>query len=459
MSDAVFVTGVGVVSPAGTNARDHHAGLTVGGRFVRPCRDDSLTGGGARPAGMVAGFSPPTGLDRADRVCQLAVTAADEAVAAADLAGADHPPADPSRIAVSFGTSKGGIAAFDAWAERVRHRNPYEECEASFSHISELISGTKSNPLKTSFIKLKELTRGHKSYLYKEAQGAFKLLETLSAIPPDASARLIARRHGFNAGAHATVAACATGSLAVTRAVQLLQEKQADAVVAGSADASLVPLWFAAFERMGVLAGEHRDRGAAWACRPFDAGRRGFVVGEGAGALVLESAESVARRGIQPLARIVGHAVGTDPAGLASLHADGAPLARTLEIACGRAGIRPAELAAIQAHGTATPANDLAEIRAIRHLCGPTKPSEIPVVSLKGAIGHLLGGAGAVELAACVLAIRQGVLPPNATLLEPDPAFGEVYLPIEPLHISSGPIAKLSMGFGGHLAAIILDNP
>jgi 3-oxoacyl-(acyl-carrier-protein) synthase len=275
-------------------------------------------------------------------------------------------------------------------------------------------------------------------------------------VPPDAPARRLAGR--FKAGhAHATVAACATGVLAVIRGAQFILDGQADVVIAGSSDASLQPLWFAAFRQMGVLADGHPDRGPSWACRPFDQSRDGFVVSEGAAVLVLESAESVHRRGVQPLARIAGYAMGSDPAGLAQLRPDGAPLAEIIKIACRQAGMDPADLALIQAHGTGTRTNDLVEINAVRRACGARTP-EIPVVSIKGALGHLLGAAGSVELAIAVLSAARRMIPPNATLIDPDPALGPVCLPKEAVSMPPGPVLKLAIGFGGHLAAVVLDQ-
>jgi len=251
------------------------------------------------------------------------------------------------------------------------------------------------------------------------------------------------------------VAACTTGVVAVIRGVQFIGDGRADVVVAGSSDASLHPLWFAAFDRMGVLS-RVDAHGAPWACRPFDRNRSGFALAEGAAALILESARSVRRRGARPLARICGYAMGADPAGLVQVDSSGAALAEVAAIACRRAGVEPGRLAAVQAHGTGTQANDLVEARAIRRLCGPAA-AKIPVVSIKGAIGHLLGAAGAVELAVSVLAVARSVLPANTTLLEADPDLGRLCLPRTPVELRAGPVLKTCMGFGGHLAAVVLN--
>jgi len=243
--------------------------------------------------------------------------------------------------------------------------------------------------------------------------------------------------------------------LAVIRGVQMIEDGEADAVICGGADASLQPLWFAAFEQMGVLATAHPQLGPGWACRPFDTTRSGFALGEGAGILVLESDASVRDRKTEPIARIAGHASGTDPAGMAQLESDGSSLAHVIGLACRRAGCSPAEIRCIHAHGTATPTNDLVETRAIRKAFGP-HAAEVPIVSMKGAIGHLLGGAGAVELALAVLACREGRCPGNNTLVDTDPELEPLHLPRNTFRFPPGPVLKTSLGFGGHLAAVVV---
>ncbi|HQA00674.1 MAG TPA: beta-ketoacyl synthase N-terminal-like domain-containing protein, partial [Phycisphaerae bacterium] len=424
--------------------------LAGGGRFIRRVDDPLIAGGEAVCAGQLPDFTPPAGTEYRDRVCQLSVAAAEEAWAAAGLAEKSPPP---PRVAVSFGTSKGGILAF---ARVLDHLQPVLHPSTGL-----LVPGyaTAQNYLRSEvFASDCRHVRGIQNYPHPEVFSSRSLQLLLSDVPPDAPARALAARFGAAGDVHATVAACATGTLAVIRGVQMLLDGRADVVLAGSADASLHPLWFAAFRQIGVLAAEHPQRGPAWACRPFDATREGFAVSEGAAVLVLESARSVRQRGARPLARIRGYAMGGDPAGLTQLRPDGVPLARIAQIACDRAGVNPTGLAAIQAHGTGTPANDPVEINAIRRLCGHAA-AEIPVVSFKGALGHSLGAAGAVELALAVLAIEHQTLPPNATLIEPDEALGEVCLPTIARELAPGAILKTSMGFGGHIAAVVLDSP
>jgi len=276
--------------------------------------------------------------------------------------------------------------------------------------------------------------------------------------PPDGAARRIARRFGATGGTHATVGACATGTLAIIQAARWIQDGEADIVLAGSADACLTPLWLAAFERMGVLASPHPALGPAYACRPFDRTRDGFVVAEGAAILVLESERSVRRRGVKPAARITAFASGSDPTGLVNANSEGEVLAAVVAETLRRGGCDPRDLAAILAHGTGTLSNDATEILALRRALG-AEISRAPIVSVKGVIGHLLGAAGSVETALTVLAVRDRRLPGNATLIEPDPAFADLTLPRKPVNLPPGPILKTSMGFGGHVAAILVDNP
>lgn len=453
MTPIVYVTGIGIVSPAGCGGAVNWRALVGGGRFIRRVVDPGLTGGPAACAGTVEGFDPPAGTENWDRVSQLAAAAADEALLAANVRGDRARPVDPDRLAVSVGTSKGGVLSFHAAARRLA-----SVLDTSYNHCNPDYPSNNSYLCKEVISSDTFRTSGIRSYLLKEIHTGKALYHLLADIPPDGPARRLAARFGANAGAHATVAACATGTLAVIHGVRTIRDGRADVVLAGSSDASLHPLWFAAFRQIGLLAGEPAELGPGWACRPFDASRSGFAISEGAGMLVLESAESVRRRGVRSLARISGYAMGSDPSGLTQLRRDGTPLARIAGLACHRAGIQGSDLAGIQAHGTGTSTNDLAEINAIRLLCGH-RTHEIPVVSLKGALGHLLGAAGAVELVVSVRAVAQRVLPPNATLRHPDPSLGAACLPQAALNLRPGPILKTSMGFGGHLAAVVVDEP
>ena len=426
-----FVTGVGILAPAGWATEIvWRAALPVVGleqyiaaKGAESKERPSLSTGGlgnllfntlSRSITQVGPL--PLADEGADRATCLAVAAADQAVARANLQPDDFARFGPDRSRVSIGTSKGGVIAF-------------AEAFDAFC-------------------------RWRQGGAVAEADGFRRLL---GEIPPDVAARRVAQRLGITGAVHATVAACATGTLAIIQGARWIQAGQADIVLAGSSDASLAPLWLGAFKRMGVIARPHPTLGPAYACRPFDRTREGFVIGEGAAVLVLESARSATRRGVQPLARIAGLAAGSDPAGLTAITPDGAPLAEVMKLALRRGGYNPENLAAIMAHGTATLANDAAEAQAIHRILG-RRACEVPTVSVKGFLGHLLGAAGAVETALSALAIRDRRLPGNRTLIEPDPALGNLNLPGQPVDLPPGPVLKLSLGFGGHLAAILLDR-
>ena len=171
--------------------------------------------------------------------------------------------------------------------------------------------------------------------------------------------------------------------------------------------------------------------------------------------LLLESAESVQRRAARPIARLAGWAMGSDPIGLTQVTETGEPLAHVIRLALDRAQYRPDAISCVHAHGTATPSNDLAEVNAVRSAFGSTAV-QVPIVSIKGAIGHLMGAAGAVETAMACLSVQDGRQPGNTTLIEPDPAFRDVPLPKEPFQTSKGVVLKTALGFGGHLGAIIV---
>jgi 3-oxoacyl-(acyl-carrier-protein) synthase len=453
MPPDVFITGIGIVSPAGVGTEATWRGLLAGGRYVqtlqfscachdRGAPDLDLAGCATQFCAQVPSFTPPRGTENMDRVCQMAIVAAEEALGDAALLPAGgllgSLAADPSRSVasdtagtavarghgldtgrtiVSVGTSKGGIL--------------------TFADLAPLLTKTRHFASSPAYWR-QTATR-----------------EMLFSIPPDAPARCIAERFGIRGGVHTTVAACSTGTLAVIRGARFIEDRQADVVICGSADASLHKLWFAAFEQMGVLAPEHAILGPAWACRPFDRSRAGFALGEGAAILVLESGESARRRSVLPIARLAGAACGTDPAGLTQIGPDAEPLARTIRLACDRAGCQPEDITCVQAHGTATPANDRIESRAIRLALG-RRAESVPIVSIKGAIGHLLGGAGSVELAVAALTCRDGISPGTATLIDPDPRLGSLSLLRGACRPARGPVLKTSLGFGGHLGAVVL---
>jgi 3-oxoacyl-(acyl-carrier-protein) synthase len=399
----VVITGLGLVLPPGVGlgaAEDVFAGRSAVSRLAGIPGIPDATGAAVSP------FNPPPGTESADRAVQFAVAAAEEAWAGADLARSSPPP---ERMAAAVSLSKGGI------------------------HI-----------------------------LSRAAEGHTSAGDVWSSAMPDAAGAAIAARMGIAGPVVAPITACASGGHALIWGASLIRRGVAEVALVGAAEASFHPLVIGSYHRMGVLAPAGDD--PATSVRPFSATRRGFALGEGAGCLVLESEVSAARRGVQPLARVAGWAAGCQAFSLTDMEPSGATLARLMTDALARAGVRPEAVDYIHAHGTATLSNDLAEARAIRAALGcaaghTARMGGVSVSSTKGAHGHLLGAATAVELVLTVLAMVRGVVPPTANLTDPDPGVG---LDCTPLAARRRPVKnalKIASGFGGQTLAIVLARP
>lgn len=270
---------------------------------------------------------------------------------------------------------------------------------------------------------------------------------------PNAAALEVARRFGSEGPCLCPVAACATGLVSLQRGYELIRNGVCDVVIAGSSDASLVPIMASSFQRMGVLAKRPGD--PTGACRPFDRDRNGFVIGEGAGVLILERFDVAKTRGANIIAEWLAGGMAADGASLTGLADDGESLARLIGDVLRRANVQPAEIDYVNLHGTGTSQNDLYETRALKRAFG-RQAYNISCSSLKGGIGHLLGAAGSVETAATLLAMRDGVIPPTVNLENTDT---DCDLDYTPGRVKNKPVRtalKLSLGFGGHLAAAVL---
>ncbi len=395
----VVVTGVGAVTPLGVGARTLHERWTAG---------ESGIADGEAPC---SAFDPLDTLSRkearrADRFSQLAVAASDEAMREAGWGAGEH-PYDATRVGCIMGTGIGGLSTLEQNHEELRTRGA--------GMVSPL-----SVPLMMG----------------------------------NAAPALLALRHGARGPCWGVVSACAAGANAIGAAARLIQHGDADAVITGGAEAALTPLSRASFEALGAVS-------KAGVSRPFDARRDGFIMGEGAGVLVLEEGNAARARGAEILAVVRGygatcdahHMTAPDPAG------DGA--ARAILAALADAGIQPGELDYVNAHGTSTPLNDRSETLALKLALGDAA-YDLPVSSTKSAIGHLLGAAGAVEAIATILALRGRVAPPTLGWAEPEEGLDLDYVPgvARPLAVTGdGPLLGLSnsFGFGGHNAALVLE--
>lgn len=270
---------------------------------------------------------------------------------------------------------------------------------------------------------------------------------------PNAASQSVAAHFDLRGAALSPVSACATGFSSVMRAAELIRDGVCDTVFAGSTDASLVPTVLSAFQRMGTLAKDFQCPQKA--CKPYDRRRNGFVVGEGAGILVLESLEHALNRNAIPYAEWLAGACGSDSTHLMQFDPTAENLAKLISGLLNRTNISPSDIDYVNLHGTGTQINDLYETRAIHTAMGSFS-KKISCSSLKGGMGHLLGAAGSVELGFTLLAMRDSLVPPTVNLEEPDPQCDLNYTPFTAESKEIKTALKLSFGFGGHLVAGIV---
>jgi 3-oxoacyl-[acyl-carrier-protein] synthase II len=394
----VVITGLGAVTPLGVGAEPLHTRWAAG--------ENGIVDG----AGACTEFEPKDFLSlkevrRLDRFSQLAIVAADEAVGQAGWS--EQLPHDPMRVGCVVATGIGGIQTVEAQHDVMRDRGV------------RMVS-----PL------------GIPQYM------------------PNAAAASVSMRFGLRGQAFGVVSACSSGGHAIGLAMRMIQYGDADAVLAGGAEATLTAFGFACFNAMQALSPTGMSR-------PFDARRDGFVMGEGAGMLVLEEESAARARGARILGEVAGYGSTSDAHHLTAPDPSGEPAARAIELALGDADMSAAEIDYVNAHGTSTQLNDAAETVALKRALGDARARQIPVSSTKSAIGHLLGAAGAVEAVATVETLSTRVIPPTLGYEVPDPALDLDYVPGEarPLLTGNGrPPAALSnsFAFGGHNVALVL---
>ena len=393
----VVITGVGAITPLGVGARTLHTRWTAG---VSAIRD-----GEAPCADFDAtDHMTPKQARRADRATQLAVGAGAEALA--DAGWCAGLPYDAGLIGCVLGTGIGGIGTLEDNHDQLRDTGP--------DAVSPL-----AVPLMMS----------------------------------NAGSAALSLEHGLRGPVFSVVSACAAGSHAIGTAARMIEHGDADAIVTGGAEAPLTPLSRAAFESMGAIS-------PSGVSRPFDARRDGFVMGEGAGVLVLEAGDCARARGASILGTLRGYGCTGDAHHITAPHAEGHGGARAMTLALANAGLGPQDVDYVNAHGTSTQLNDRAETAALKLALGE-RASEIPVSSTKSAIGHLLGAAGAVEAVATLLALRDRVAPPTIGWEEREEGMDLDYVPAaRPLARRDGEAAVAlsnSFGFGGHNATLCLQ--
>jgi 3-oxoacyl-[acyl-carrier-protein] synthase II len=338
----------------------------------------------------------PKDARRADRFTQFAVAAADQAAAEAGVPDG----VDPARLGVLVGTGVGGLTTLQS------------ECEAFL--------GGGERAVSPHFVPM---------------------------MMPNAAAGTVAMRLGAHGPGFSVASACATGGHAIGEALRMIVRGEADVVLAGGSEAALTSLCLAAFKRMGALSREGESR-------PFDARRDGFVMGEGAGVLVLERREHAEARGARIFGRIAGYGASNDAFHITQPDEQGRGAIDAMRATLADAEATPSDVGYVNAHGTGTPYNDRIETAAIKAVFnGDGTPP--PVSSTKSAIGHLLGAAGALEAMVCVEAVRRGVLPPTLNYQEPDPDCDLDYVPEGPREAPRLELAlSNSFGFGGQNACL-----
>ena len=400
---SVVVTGLGATTPLGGDVASTWESLLAGRSGARKLPADWSPVPLPVQIAAPAAVDPATVLDRVqarrlDRCEQLAIVAAREA-----WADAGSPEVDPDRLAVVVSSGIGGvastIAAYDTLNARGWQRlSPY----------------------------------------------------TVPMLMPNGSAGWIAIELGARAEVHTTVSACASGAEAIGYAIDMIRAGRADVVVAGGTEAAIIPLNVAAFAAMRALS--TRNDEPERASRPFDRGRDGFLLGEGAGIVVVESAEHAARRGATVHAIAAGFGYSSDAHHIAQPEPEGTGLVKAIQRALADSGLPAEQFVHVNAHATSTPAGDTVEGQAIARALGDAA-SGVVVSATKSMTGHLLGGAGAVESVATILALREQVAPPTINLDDPDDEAG-IDIATEPRKLTphtSAPMAALnnSFGFGG----------
>jgi len=410
MERRVVITGLGVVSPVGSDLETFWKNLTAGKSGISRITKFDPTDYPVQIAAEVKDFEPTKYFDkkevrRLDPFIQFAVGAADQAV---KMAGLEESEVDKERVGVIIGSGIGGLTTIEQqlkilWEKGPRRVSPY--CVPM--EIINMASG------------------------------------------------IVSIRYGYKGPNVSVVTACATGTHAIGEAFRTIQYGDADVVVAGGAESCITPLSVAGFAAARALS--MRNDEPEKASRPFEKNRDGFVMGEGAGIVVLEELEHAKRRGAKILAEVVGYGTSGDAYHMTAPAPGGEGAARAIRNALRDAGIEPTEIDYINAHGTSTKFNDLFETMAIKSVFGDYA-YKVKISSIKSMIGHLLGAAGGVETVASVMTINTGVIPPTINYEEPDPECDLDYTPNKAVEKEVRYVLKNSFGFGGTNACLVLKR-
>ncbi len=401
----VAVTGLGAVTPVGNWTAQVWENLKKGVCGVGPITLFDAQGSKAKLAAEVKGFDPREYLSvnevlRTDRYAQFAVAAAQQAVEESGIAGS----LPPERFSVLFGTGIGGIGTFEREHARLLEKG---ERRVSPLFVPMMIANMASG--------------------------------------------LIALRHDCRGAAMPAVTACASGSNAIGEAMRLIRHGYADAVITGGAEAAVTASAVAGFANMQALSLSQDPEAASL---PFDRRRSGFVIGEGAAALILEEYEHARARGAHIYGEVCGYGSTCDAWHITAPHPEGRGAAQAMQDAMAEAGYTREDRVYINAHGTGTPMNDVVETMAVRQALGEEQAGRALVSSTKSMTGHMLGAAGALEAIVCLLALKEGVIPPTIHLLEQDAACDLNCVPNTAVKADVTLALSNSLGFGGHNACL-----
>jgi len=404
----VAVTGLGAVTPIGNDAPSTWRAAVEGRSGIDCIRSFDVEGLPVRVAAEVKDFDPTQvasskEVRKLERNVLLALGAAREAMGDAGLNGFD-----PTRVGIVFGTAIGGVSGILEQERILRERGP-ERVSPNF----------------------------------------------LPNVLVDSASGQLAISLGIKGLNYAVVSACATGSHSIGEAAEIIKRGDADAILAGGAEAAMHPLILAGFTAMRGLAVEDEDPPRA--SRPFDATRAGFVMGEGACVLVLEELEAAQRRGARVYAEVLGYGGSNDAHHMAQPEPEATGVAGMMRNALRRANVEPERVGYINAHGTSTPLGNLAETKAIKDVFGD-HAYELAVSSTKSVMGHTFGAAGAIEGMMCVLAIHEGTLPPTINYRHPDPACDLDYVPNEAREARVDVALSNAMGLGGHNGCVLFGR-
>lgn len=407
INNRVVVTGIGISCPVGLNASSTWEALIAGKSGI-----DYITLFDPEPfdtkfAGEVKGFEPTDYISRRearhlDRFAQLAVAASLQAV---KQAGIQINPTNQDNIGVIIGSGFGGLLTLSEQIRILLEKGP-----------------DKVSPF---------------------------LAPMMAADMASAQVSIVLGAKGPN---FCTASACSSGSDAIGVAYEIIRRGDAQAMLTGGSEAAVTPIGIAAFNALRALS--TRNSEPQLASRPFDAEREGFVLSEGAAVLMLEDLALAQRRGANILAEIIGYGVSSDAYHVTQPIKDGGGTVRAMQMALNKAGLAITEIDYINAHGTSTPLNDKMETKAIKAVFGDTA-YHIPISSTKSMMGHLLGGAGAIEAAICIMVIQHGIIPPTINLTHPDPECDLDYVPNIARQAKVTTALSNSFGFGGHNSVLV----